>query len=62
MSDKFYQLWIQTKSKEFYENYKKKQIEANMEINIANRNDVHSKIGRTSPKQPFRYFESMERE
>ena len=42
--DKQYQLWIKRKSKEDYENYKKKRIEVNMEVKKAKRNEIQTKI------------------
>ena len=52
--DKFYQLWIKTKSPEVFDRYKVKRNEVNKEINAAKRNDVQNKVDRDIQKELFK--------
>ena len=57
--DKLYQVWIKTKTTEDHQKYKKKRNQVNMEIKLAKRNEVQSKIEQNKPKELFRYIAKM---
>ena len=57
--DKLYQVWIKTKTMEDHEKSKRKRNQVNMEIKLAKRKEVQSKIEQDKPKELFRYIIKM---